>query len=146
MKSARILEEEIRDMKISALPTYPTAPKSYGGVGYSAADMKAAFDRLPLYIIARFNALIDDIESASDDSVAGAIPTGISEGHTLAALFSDIRSGALASYLDVGGTALAMRLAELEVRIAALEGETDGENADASEGENENEEKIEENE
>ena len=132
MKSTKILEDEIRNMKISSLPTYPSAPRSYGGVGYSAADMKAAFDRLPLYIIERYNALIDDIASTGEDSLAGAIPTGISEGHTLAMLLEDIKSGALASYLDTGGASLASRLDALEVRIAALEGageeEKEGEN------------------
>lgn len=59
--TTKILPSEIADIKISSLPTRPTAPTSFGGKGYTASDMKAAFDRLPLFIIERLNALIDDV-------------------------------------------------------------------------------------
>ncbi|MBQ7314885.1 MAG: hypothetical protein IJW83_02640 [Clostridia bacterium] len=59
--TTKILPSEIADIKIASLPTRPTAPTSFGGKGYTASDMKAAFDRLPLFIIERLNALIDDV-------------------------------------------------------------------------------------
>ena len=65
MKAKKILDAEIDDLKISSLPTRPTAPTSFGGKGYTTSEMKEAFDRLPLYIIERFNELIDDIESGA---------------------------------------------------------------------------------
>ena len=76
--------------------------------------MKEAFDKLPLYIIEKFNTLLMDIASAEDDSISAVIPTGISEGHTLYTLFSDITGGKFAQYLAIGEQTLADHLAELE--------------------------------
>lgn len=118
MKSTRILTEEIGDMKISSLPTRPTAPKHLGGGGYTSLKMKEAFDKLPLFIISRFNALIDDIE---DGAIAHAIPTGIDPSHTLGDLANDVKNGNLASYLDVGGVSLMTVLLQLDERIKAIE-------------------------
>ena len=106
MTTKKITESEISELKVSSLPTRPTAPTAYGGRGYTASEMKAAFDRLPLFIAARFNALLDDLFSDDESSAAAAMPTGIKDGHTLRALFSDITSGALAEYLDLDGETL----------------------------------------
>ena len=115
----KILDEEISSLKISSLPTRPTAPSSFGGRGYTATEMKAAFDRLPLYLVERFNELIGLILGEGEETVCESIPTGIKEGHTLAKLFEDIKSGELSSYLDVYGKSLVERL-------EALIGELDG--------------------
>lgn len=130
MTSQKISAEEIKDLKISSLPTHPTSPRAYGGKGYTAAEMKEAFDKLPLFIIARFNALLDDISREGDGSVAENIKTGIKDSHTLAQLFSDVKGGELSSYLAVGDTNLAEAIAglgakhlEYESRISELEGE-----------------------
>ena len=120
MKTTKITEEEIKDLKIASLPTRPTADKSFGGKGFSSSDMRAAFDKLPLFIIERFNALIDDL--FEDEGIGGEIRTGISESHTLNDLFTDITDGMLASYLAVGERTLSEYLSSLEARIAALEG------------------------
>lgn len=98
MKSRKITEADIAEMKISNLPTRPTSPQSFGGKGYTAADMKAAFDKLPLYIVDCFNVLIDDITGENGESVSDAIKTGIHETHTLSDMFSDIISGAFIMY------------------------------------------------
>ena len=66
--------------------------------------MKAAFDRLPLFIIGRLNGLIVDIMAEGESSVASAMPTGIEDGHTLSDLFKDIKNGGLAEYLNVDST------------------------------------------
>ncbi|MBQ8381341.1 MAG: hypothetical protein IJY18_05550 [Clostridia bacterium] len=66
MKTSKITESEIADLKISSLPTRPTAPASFGGRGYTAKDMKAAFDKLPLFIIERLNSVIDDIAAVEN--------------------------------------------------------------------------------
>jgi hypothetical protein len=121
MKATKMLTEEVSPLSVSSLPTHPTAPSGLGGRGYTSADMKAAFDKLPLLIIERFNALIDDISSEGEDSLAAAIPTKISDGHTLFDLFCDIQNGNLAAYLVVGDESLTAKLAELEARISALE-------------------------
>lgn len=100
MKTLKITEGEIGPLKVASLPSRPTAPTSFGGKGYTATQMKEAFDRLPLLIIGRLNSLIGDLQDP-DDGVSGVIPTGIREGHTLSDLFRDIESGDLCNYLSV---------------------------------------------
>ncbi len=75
------------------LPTRPTSPQAFGGKGYTASDMKEAFDKLPLFIIERFNSLIDDITGDDGESVADDIKTGLGDAHTLSDMFSDIANG-----------------------------------------------------
>lgn len=69
MNSKKITARDIADLKISALPTRPTAPQAFGGKGYTATEMKEAFDRLPLYIVDRYNELIDDIHGALSEDL-----------------------------------------------------------------------------
>lgn len=114
MNTTKILESEISDFKIASLPSRPTAPAAFGGRGYTSAEMKAAFDKLPLYIIERFNMLLDDIASDDDNSLSAEIPTGISEGHTLKAFFDDICNGNLPSYLQMGDESLE----EMKLRLS----------------------------
>lgn len=121
MKAEKMLTEEVSPLSISSLPTHPTAPSGLGGVGYTSQDMKAAFDKLPLLIIERFNALIDDISDTGDESLAASIPTGIGEAHTLYNLFCDIENGNFAAYLTVGDSSLLAKLTELENRIRTIE-------------------------
>lgn len=106
MNATKITDGELNEAKVASLPTRPTAPTAYGGRGYTATEMKAAFDRLPLLLAERYNLLIDDISSLGDGSLAGSVPTGLSEEHTLADLFGDIENGNLASYLKVGDGSL----------------------------------------
>ena len=120
MKTTKILDEETFDLRVSSLPTRPTSDGGFGGRGFSAKEMKQAFDRLPLFIIERFNTLVDDL--FEDDGIAGEIKTGITDSHTLTELFGDITSGILAGYLTVGERTLAEQIASLDARISALEG------------------------
>ena len=104
-------------MKISALPTRPTAPAEFGGRGYTAAQMKEAFDKLPLYIIERFNALIDDILEEGGGSITDAIPTGIKNSHTLKDMLADIKSGEMCAYLKAPSGTLSEYLLTLRQDI-----------------------------
>ena len=61
MKSVKITENDIKNLKISSLPSRPTAPVANGGSGFTSNQMKAAFDRLPLYLVEKINGIIDDI-------------------------------------------------------------------------------------
>ena len=106
MKAKQIQSEDVKDLLVSSLPSRPTAPRALGGMGYGAGEMKAAFDRLPLYLIERYNELIFDIGEVGEDSLAAAIPTGIKDYHTLATLFEDVKSGAFATYLCFLGKSL----------------------------------------
>ena len=122
MNTQKILTEEIRDLTVASLPTRPTASEELGGRGYSAGEMKAAFDKLPLFIIERLNSLIDDIQASGEGSVSDAIKTDIYEGHTLKALFTDITSGALSGYLTVLDSPLSTHIAEIIKRLSEIEG------------------------
>lgn len=113
MQTKKITGEEIADISVSSLPTRPTSDYLYGGEGYSSAQMKAAFDRLPLYIIDAFNRLVEDIECDGENSLAASIPTGIEDGHTLYNIFQDIKNGSFASYIRIGGEPLPTILARL---------------------------------
>lgn len=120
MNTKKITESEINPLKISGLPTRPTAPSAFGGKGYTPSEMKRAFDLLPLFIIERLNSLIDDIELDGEGGISSSIKTGIYDGHTLEKLFADILSGEAASYLSVSGQSLFDALAALEERINTL--------------------------
>ena len=63
MKSRKITEGDIAELRVSALPTRPTAPAEFGGKGYTAKELKEAFDALPVFIVEMYNALIEDITS-----------------------------------------------------------------------------------
>lgn len=120
MKTKKINDGDIAELRISSLPTRPTAPSTFGGKGYTATEMKAAFDKLPLYIIECFNNLVGDITAPPEEGISSSIPTGIKEGHTLAELFLDIESGALASYLTVLGSPLAVLLGEIKEELEEI--------------------------
>ena len=113
MKSRKITDGDIADKKVASLPTRPTAPTAFGGKGYTPTELKEAFDALGLYIVERYNELIDDIFGEGADGVCGAMRTGFYDGHTLADLLVDIKSGGFAGYLTVSGRTLAEYLAEL---------------------------------
>ena len=122
MTTKAIQNSEIEDLKISSLPTNPTADPNYGGLGYSASEMKAAFDRLPLFIIDRLNSLIADISSSVESSVSSEIKTGLRDNweHSLKDFFDDVKNGQLASYLAVGEYSLATQISNLKSEIDAI--------------------------
>ena len=119
MKTKKITEKELSPLKIASLPSRPTAPSAFGGKGYTSADMKAAFDRLPLFLAERLNSLIDDVGDYSN-GIASAMPTGIADNHTLKNMFSDIILGAFAGYLLVPGGMLSDVLIEMRAEINAI--------------------------
>ena len=106
MKAKKIQNSDIDSILISSLPPRPTAPKHLGGRGYTSSEMKEAFDKLPLFIIERYNTLIADISSVGENSLAAAIPTDIKDSHTLCDLFDDLRTGELATYFCFLGKSL----------------------------------------
>ena len=120
MKSTKIKEADIESLKVSALPTRPTAPAAFGGKGYTPAELKAAFDALPLYIIEKFNSLIEDITASADSGIMSEMRTGITEGHTLANMLSDIKSGDFVSYVKINDTTLGEYLAALRSDVDSL--------------------------
>lgn len=121
MNTTKILDSEINDLKIASLPSRPTAPTAFGGKGFTSAEMKAAFDKLSLFIIKRFNMLLEDVSGMGEGSLSAEIPTGIKEGHTLSELFNDVQSGVLASYFSMGEESLAEMKERLLEENASVE-------------------------
>lgn len=119
MKTTKITEKEMQPLRVASLPTRPTAPTAFGGRGYTATEMKEAFDKLPCLIIERFNMLLEDVEDRKS-GLAASIPTGITEDHRLKDLFLDILTGALAEYMQVPGGALSEVLISLRGEIDEL--------------------------
>ncbi len=122
MKTKPILESEYASLRVSALPSRPTASSAFGGRGYTASQLKEAFDRLPMLLVERFNSLLDDIGRAGADSLADSIPTGLESEHTLSQLFEDVQSGTLATYLQVGDQTLFDLLTAMKSELDSLSG------------------------
>ncbi len=120
MQSKKIEESETLNLKVSALPTRPTASSAFGGRGYTAAEMKAAFDKFPEFILEKLNLLIDDLLREGEDSYVGGFQTGIKENYSLKNLIDGILSGEFANLLKVNGKSLASVIAELEDEILEL--------------------------
>lgn len=120
MKSQVIEQERIAGMLVAALPTRPNAPTSLGGAGYTATDMKCAFDRLPLFLHGRINTLIEDICGENGGSITDAVKTQLSENHTLKDFFDDVKSGEAANYIMCFDSSLAEYLEKLRADINAL--------------------------
>ena len=116
-----ITTEEIEENAVASLPTRPTESVSFGGKGYTSSEMKAAFDKLSLFIIERFNSLLEDVSSEGEGSLADEIPTGVYDGHTLSRLFADIVSGDMPLYLSMGDESLSDMKVRLCEEIASLE-------------------------
>ena len=129
MKAEKILDADIKSMKIASLPSRPTAPTAFGGAGLTATEVKEAFDKLPLYIVSRFNDLIEDIITEGKGGLAGSIPTGLGVGHTLSDLLADLGSGEAAEYIAVGEESLGefcrrvdAELSEMLIRLEEIYG------------------------
>lgn len=120
MKTKPISESEYTALRISALPSRPTASSAFGGKGYTASQLKEAFDQLPMLLVERFNALLEDIGRSGEDSLADSIPTGLESNHTLAQLFDDVQSGTLATYLQVGDQTLFNLLTEMKSKLDSV--------------------------
>lgn len=127
MSIQKIMEEEMADLGVSSLPDRPSAPSLYSGETLTAAELRAAFDRLPRLLAQRFNALLDatglyeDKEGA--ETLASLIATGLAEGHSLQDLFEEIQNGVLADRLILDGErSLSEVLAALEDTVSIPEG------------------------
>ncbi len=114
MKSKKIQESEVSALKISSLPTRPTAKEAFGGKGFSAEEMKAAFDRFPEFILEKLNLLIDDLLRPGEESYVGSFKIGIIENYTLQNLIDGIVNGELATLIMVNGRTLFERLDTIE--------------------------------
>ena len=63
MSIKKITEEEVRALWVQRLSDTPNRHGKFGTMGLSAAEMKAAYDALPLRIVSAYNTLVDAIES-----------------------------------------------------------------------------------
>ena len=112
-----ITTEEIEENAVASLPTRPTESVSFGGRGYTSAEMKAAFDRLPRLVAERLNSLLLDID---EGEILEAIPTGIAAAPTIKALVESLESEKLASIIAVFGMPLNAFLLQLRSDVDEL--------------------------
>ncbi len=117
MKATTITDAEISDKLVASLPTRPTAPTSFGGRGFSAKEMKEAFDALPLLIKDRLNLLLENISAEGEDSIAYSIRTGMGVGYTLADLCRDLKSGAFLNTVYIDGESLSSLLRRIKAYL-----------------------------
>ena len=114
MSIRKINNSDYKNLLISNLPTRPNAsPSNFGGGGLSANQMKKAYDATPLFIIGRFNDLIDyingtgdarladDILNAIKGVLASKVETDIEGIATLSDLFASVESGDLVKAIRV---------------------------------------------
>ena len=111
MKAQPILTTEIDYLKISSLPSRPTAPTAYGGRGLSSKEMRQAFDKLSLFIIERFNNLLSDVESGE---LAASLVVDSDEGTTLLDIVNALKGGA-------ASLSLSYEMEDVKARLSALE-------------------------
>ena len=120
MKTTKITESELAAKGVTSLPTRPNAPTAFGGTGLTAAELKAAFDALPILIAERLNLLIDDISAEHGASITSSIKTGIDPSHTLKELLDDIKGGAFITYLRAPDGSVADYLLSLREDVNKL--------------------------
>lgn len=118
MTTLYITPAEIDAAAVSSLPTRPTAGTAFGGGGYTAAELKATFDKLPKLVATRLNSLITGL---STGKMLEDIPTRIKAKHYFSDLSSDINNGNFAAYMKIGTETLTEYAARLEERLAAIE-------------------------
>ena len=121
MKTTKITATEQNERTVASLPTHPTA-ESYQGAAMTPTELKQSFDRLPLLLTERFNALLDDIAATPSESISTIIKTGISN-RTLYNMFVDITSGSFASYMKVNGKSLYEEINNIKEAIRELGGQ-----------------------
>lgn len=78
MSVQTITEQELAANGVSSLPLTPTASPALGGRDYTPGEVKAAFDRLPRLIAARFNALLGAV---TDGALLADIPVAFGEAN-----------------------------------------------------------------
>ena len=117
MKSQKITDGDINEKKVASLPTRPTAPAAFGGKGYTATELKEAFDSLPLFLVEKYNELIEDICAENGGTITDRVKTGITDTQTLAEFFLDVINGNLITYLAAPSGTVAQYLLELRSDI-----------------------------
>ena len=118
MSITPISQNEINQSKVASLPARPNASTAFGGAGYSSAQLKEDFDRLPLLAIGKLNELLSALSKApGEGSLADEIMTAKTDNegnpYTLSELFLHIIDGTLATYLLVGDKPLDMAISEI---------------------------------
>ncbi len=120
MQSKKIEESEVISLKVSSLPTRPTAKEAFGGKGFTANEMKAAFDKFPEYILEKLNLLIEDLLREGEESYVGSYKTGIYANYSLQNLIDGIMGGEFASILMIDEKSLYDTLDEIKADIKKI--------------------------
>ena len=120
MDKYKISADEFAKVSFERMATRPNTATSRGESGMSQEALKKRFDAPSRLLRDKFNALIALIAGEGDkESLLDYLQTGIDEGKSLREVLADItaENGAFASYLSVGDTTLAKKLAQLEATL-----------------------------
>ncbi len=96
-----IKESEIAASAVASLPSRPNAQPQFGGRGYTAKELKEAFDRLPRLIVQRLNALIEALNS----------------GELLSDISLPLGDGTLQDFVEKTESALAHLAEDVDIRV-----------------------------
>ena len=118
MKSKKILITETEPLLISSLPARPNQDIASGGKSYSSAELRAAFDKLPLLLVGRYNDLLSDMESGD---ILELISIDGDGDRSLKTFFEDLLSGVWAGYATVDGAPLHNIIKDITRRLSAIE-------------------------
>ena len=113
----KISANEFAKVSFERMATRPNTATSRGESGMGPEALKKRFDAPSRLLRDKFNALIALIAGEGDgECLLDYLQTGIDEGKSLREVLADItaENGAFASYLSVGDTTLAKKLAQLE--------------------------------
>ena len=119
----KISADEFAKVSFERMATRPNTATSRGESGMSPEALKKRFDAPSRLLRDKFNALIALIAGEGDkESLLDYLQTGIDGGKTLREVLADItaENGAFASYLSVGDTTLAKKLAQLDEKLKLI--------------------------
>ena len=103
MFTKEIQESEIEPVAIASLPTRPTTSSALGGRGYTASEMRSAFDALPRLIISRLNQLIAELGEGLVEELARDIFIELPDGgYSFGDLLDEFAQGLLVNRLTLG--------------------------------------------
>lgn len=113
----KIKETEINAGKIANLPTRPNSEGAYGSKKFTAEELKARYDVLPLLAITKINEIVDGMRAG------GSVAKTMKFEHngttfTLQDVFEAIFNGTLGGNLIVGEVPLNLALATINATLS----------------------------
>ena len=117
----KIQESELKTLGISNVSTTPTKRTPYGESGFTAAELKERFDKLPRYLAARLNEIFEGMETGE---LAGGIKLS-ADGGSVKHILNGLFDGSVADKLLIKTPTEEVTLAVAVVKLLKLLDEID---------------------